>query len=178
MKYCLNILCFFILSTTMLIAQQATAPIIVDLNTVKTGQGKVVIYQDEAIEGLLGTRKITPQVTPQNQSTTSNGTSNDAEQKNTNRNFVRARGYRIQVYSGNDQKKSRQEAYAKKEMIVSNSPDIDVNITFNSPVWRVRVGNYRTYEQAFAALKELKNKFPSFGREMHIVEDVIKLYVD
>ena len=57
-------------------------------------------------------------------------------------------------------------------------PNMDATISYASPVWRVRVGNFKTHEQAQQALSEMKDKLPSFGREMRIVEDVIKVAVD
>ena len=97
---------------------------------------------------------------------------------NSTKTFVKAKGYRIQVYSGSDQKRSKNEAQYRKDAVQSAYPNMDATISYASPVWRVRVGNFKTHEQAQQALSEMKDKLPSFGREMRIVEDVIKVAVD
>jgi len=137
--------------------------IINDINSSKTGQGEVVIYQDEAIAGLLGAKS---------------NSSGSHEHSSGENGYVKARGYRIQVFSGNDQRRSKSEAEYRKRQISGSFPDMDVHISFQSPVWRVRAGNFVSMEEASQALKELKNAFPSFGREMQIVQDAIKLPVE
>lgn len=178
MKKSLYFFLFTLALSSMAVAQTS---IISDINTPKAGQGNVIIYQDEAITGLIGKRTIasTYSTTP-----STNGdlapitTSDNNSPKSGNSGFIRTKGYKIQVYSGNDQKRSKNEAYSRKDQIAGSFSDMEVAITFNSPVWRARAGNFKTYEQAFQALTEMKKAFPSFGREMQIVEDVVKLSVE
>lgn len=139
-----------------------TPAIIKELNTEREGQGTVSVYQDESIEGLIGS-KIIP------------GMSSDESGEPSR--YIQTKGYKIQVYSGNNQKYSKNEANSRKAAIRNTYPTMDVTITFNSPVWRALAGNYKTYEQATEALKELKNAFPSFAREMQIKEAIIRLPV-
>ncbi|MFR9165806.1 MAG: SPOR domain-containing protein [Dysgonomonas sp.] len=148
--------------------------IITDLNQPKAGQGSITIYQDETIEGLIGLKSAAEGTTTPVQNDQNTG---ETPVKHEPTNYIQTKGYKIQVFSGNDQRRSKNEAYSKKEMIQSSFPDMEVAITFRSPVWRVRVGNFKTYEQAFQAMKELKDAFPTFGKEMQIVEAVIKLPV-
>lgn len=166
---------------------QNMSSIISELNSNKKGQGNVVIYQDESIEGLIGTRSGSNTTTDINSNTSTAGTikgSNDSNniigESNTGlkpRSYIQTKGYKIQVFSGNNQRVSKNEAYSRKNQITREFPDEEVSVTFNSPVWRVRVGNFRTYEQAFETLKEMKKTFPSFGKEMEIKEAVVKLPV-
>lgn len=166
-------LCLFI--TICLHSNAQSRSIVDDLNTTKAGQGKIVIYQDEGIRNLIGANMIAsiavnPAVVSSQLSTTTDGT-------NTSQNFIRAKGYRIQVYSGNDQKVARNEANSRKAAIQSSFPNMEVTVSYNSPVWRVRAGNFKTQEQASQALSELKSKFPGF-KEMRIVDDVVKIPID
>ena len=87
--------------------------------------------------------------------------------------YVSDRGYRIQIFSGNNQRESKNEAYQKEKELNSVLPDFDTYVTFNPPFWRLRVGNYRTSEEAHAAFRELKKSFPRW-KEMFIVRDVVK----
>lgn len=170
LTYVLFILVSFSVSS---IAQNKS--IIDDLNTAKAGQGKIIIYQDDAIKNMVGS---TIRV-----NTTASGNSDvdiqlaTTTNNNTSRNYVKAKGYRIQVYSGSDQKQSKNEAQARKNAVQSAYPNMETTITYASPVWRVKAGNFKTSEQALQALSEMKDKFP-FGREMRIVEDVIKVAID
>lgn len=150
--------------------------IVDDLNTIKPGEGKIVIYQDEAIKSILGTNVVTSVTssTSDYQLTADSAASSN----NTSTKFVKARGYRIQVFSGNDQKRSKEEANARKTAILELYPNMDVTVSYSSPVWRVKAGNFKTQEQATYALNEMKAKFPSFGREMHVISDVVRIPID
>lgn len=152
--------------------------IIDDLNTPKAGQGKIVIYQDEGLKNLIGSNVISSVASSANTVTSQLSTSSDGASTDAPKNFIRAKGYRIQVYSGNDQKVAKNEANYRKGAIQSSFPNMEVNVSYNSPVWRVRAGNFKTQEQASQALSEMKAKFPGFGREMRIVDDVIKIPVE
>jgi hypothetical protein len=172
---------FFCFISVCLYTQAQNKSIIDDLNTAKSGEGKIVIYQDEAIKNLVGTNILNTPTTNNsmgNQLATDSTTEEVNAGKKVSKNVVRARGYRIQVFSGNDQKRSKNEAYSRKSSVQSAFPNMDVSITYKSPVWRVRAGNFKTYEQATQALNEMKARFPGFGREMHVVDDVVRIAVD
>ncbi len=81
-------------------------------------------------------------------------------------------GYRIQVYSDNMQRRAKEVAQERAEMIHKSDSTLDTYITFNSPFWRVRVGNYASYEEAAIKLRELKKQFPTIS-DMRIVKDII-----
>ena len=54
-------------------------------------------------------------------------------------------------------------------------PQIPIYVTYLSPFWRLRVGDYRTFEEANAQMQQLKKKFPKYSVEMRIVKDEIVL---
>lgn len=89
-------------------------------------------------------------------------------------NYMTIRGYRIQVFSDNNQRRSKDEANQKAAMIKGVDPEMATYVTFTSPFWRLRVGNFRSFEEANIKLIELKNAFPQF-REMRVVRDMIRL---
>ncbi len=154
--------------------------IIDELNIVRAGQGEVRVYEDESIAGLIGTKSlnINSESSNYNYSTeNAESSSTDAPAYNPSKttNFRQVKGYKIQVFSGNDQRRSKNEAQIKKNQISNAFPGTEVVVIFNSPVWRVRAGNYRTYEEAYQALNDMKKAFPSFGKEMQIVESTIKI---
>lgn len=81
-------------------------------------------------------------------------------------------GFRIQIYSDNTQRRAREEAQQRASAIEEYDEDLTSYVTFNSPFWRVRVGDFINYEDAVAKLRELKAAFPQYG-DMRIVRDNI-----
>lgn len=89
--------------------------------------------------------------------------------------YVKVRGYKIQVFSGNDQRKSRDEAYYKQRLINENFEDIETVVFFNSPRWILRAGNFRTREEANKVMMQMRGRFPNFGKEMYVISDTVKI---
>lgn len=147
------------LSSPVLLAQKQQGPIVKDLNTSKSGQGNVKIYQDEAIQYVVALRS-------DSMITRSDRDLSAATE------YVKVKGFRIQIFSGNNQSRSKNEALSKKAQIESAFPELEAFVTFHSPVWRLRVGNFTSREEAQVVLSEIKRRFPHF-REMSIVDAVI-----
>ena len=85
-------------------------------------------------------------------------------------------GYRIQVFSdGRNQHSLESRARARGSAIVARFPKYRGQVyTFSSaPNWYARVGNFRSQEEAAAALAELKRAFPQFASEMRVVRSRI-----
>lgn len=82
-------------------------------------------------------------------------------------------GYRIQVFSDSNPRTAKAEAERKASAISSRFPDIKTYVTYQSPYWRLRVGDFTTFEDANDALTELKNALPAYRREMRVVRDRI-----
>lgn len=140
---------------------QSSSTIIEELNSNKLNQGNVTIYQDEAIKGILA------KSAPVNQPVYSSG---DGTVQ-----YVKMRGYKIQVFSGNDQVKSKDEANYKERLINNSFEDIETVVFFNSPRWILRAGNFRTRSDANAVMEQLRQQFPNFGKEMYIISDTVKI---
>lgn len=88
---------------------------------------------------------------------------------------ILSQGYRIRVFSGNQQAVSKNKAYKIKSDLQEYMPDLDAYVVFKSPNWRLTIGNFRTTEEANATLRILKAKFPAYGREMFVVKEEIEL---
>lgn len=154
-----------LLLTTALYGQQAHSnnKILQELNTDKPGKGRVRVYEDENISGIVG-RSMAP---PRQIYTTPDGSMQ----------YYKMRGYKIQVFSGNNQRTSREEATRKKQLIEHAFPEHEAVVLFDSPFWRLRVGNFEKREEAEEVMKEIQRAFPSFGREMYVVVDEVKIPV-
>jgi len=69
-------------------------------------------------------------------------------------------GYRIQIFfdSGNH---SKSRAYAKKSNFILKYPHIRAYITYQSPNYKVRVGDFRTKLDAERFKQEILEEYPS-----------------
>ena len=82
-------------------------------------------------------------------------------------------GFRIQVFSdGRNQHTLEARAKARGSAILAKFPKYRGQIyTYSSsPNWYTRVGNFRTLNDANAALTELKQTFPNYASEMRVVK--------
>lgn len=82
-------------------------------------------------------------------------------------------GYRIQVFSDSNPSTAKAEARARARNINARFPQFGTYVVYSSPYWRLRVGNFRTQDEANAAAHELKDAFPSYSREIRVVKDRI-----
>ena len=87
---------------------------------------------------------------------------------------VQTGGYRVQVFSGNNPRTARAEAHARAATIGESFPEWATYVSFDSPYWRLKVGDFRSYEAGTAALSLLKKQFPAYAKEMRLVRDRIK----
>ncbi len=153
----------FLLSVTSIMAQAQRKDILNDLVEHKVGQGRVMVFEDNMIKDVLG-RNMSPSRTVYSK--------DDGEQ------YVKMRGFKIQAFSGNNQRTSKNEANTKQRLINESFPEQETVVTFDSPFWRLRVGNFRTREEANEVLREMQKVFTSFGKEMYVVVDEVKIPVN
>jgi hypothetical protein len=77
-------------------------------------------------------------------------------------------GFRIQVINTND----RQAAIDAKTKIYQLYPELKAYIQYQSPFFRLKVGNFKTRQEAAEYLSSLTDDFPS---NLFIVRDVIEV---
>ena len=139
-------------------ATDSTSTIFDELGRREAGKGTVKIYQDAAIRNRVGTRLRSEHIEKENEQA-----------------FLKLPGFRAQVFSGNNQRKSKEEALQKEKMIKEMFPDIPTYVTYTAPFWKLRIGDFRSREEAYSLMRELKEAFPSFAKEMYIVKDEVKI---
>lgn len=88
---------------------------------------------------------------------------------------VHKAGYRIQVYSDNNQRMARSNAERIASRISSEYPLLGTYMVYKAPYWRLKVGDFLTREEAVAVMAELKKSFASLAGEMIIVRDRINV---
>ena len=161
MKIIFIITFFLFVSTAQSFAQQQRREILNELNS-NRGRGNVTVFEDETITHVLG-RPIAP---PRQVSVAPDGTE-----------YFAMRGFRIQAYAGNDQRTSMNQAHTRRDAINNAFPEHEAEVLFTSPFWRLRVGNFETRDEAEEAMREIRRRFPAFGREMSVVADDVRIPV-
>ncbi|MEG2574135.1 MAG: SPOR domain-containing protein [Bacteroides sp.] len=132
---------------------QAQGNIVRSLEQNVAGQGTVTVHQDSRIQALIG-----------------NATT---ETPGTNRQVIKAVGYRVQVYAGNNSRKAREEAKGVSAQVKEYFPELPVYTHFSSPRWLCRVGDFKSMEEAYATLRQLKGT--GVFKEVSIVREQINI---
>jgi SPOR domain len=79
-----------------------------------------------------------------------------------------ARGYRILVVNTN----KRDEAIAAKTKLYTNFPELKAYLIYQSPYFKLKVGNFRTKEEAQQYQRNLGFYFP---KGVFIIADIIEI---
>lgn len=77
-------------------------------------------------------------------------------------------GFRIQVMNTPD----RNKAYDAKAKVYQAFPDWKPYLLYQAPNYKLRVGDFKTEDEAQAALQQLSKLFP---QEMYVIHDIIEL---
>ena len=94
-----------------------------------------------------------------------------SEQSASGRQSARRAGYRVQVYSDNNVTTAKANAEYRRRVIQQRMGGVRAYISFESPYWRVRVGDYRSQAEAQAAMREIQSAFPAFAGDCRIVRE-------
>lgn len=152
MKYLLSLI--FTVSSGVAFAQ---SNIVESLQTNVPEQGKVTVHQDALITEMIGKRFVR--------------TGASEAQR-----VIKTRGYRVQVYAGNNSRQARDEANSVAEKVKEKFPDMPVYTFFQPPRWLCRVGDYKSIEEAHVAMRQLKAA-GSF-KEVAIVREQINIPIE
>ena len=150
-----------------------------------SGEGKVTITQEKAIDDLVnGKTGLTVPTVPQKQ-TENNTTATNHQEKperltttnktettiktetttvapdtiDTRKKLMKGykiNGFRVQVFAGGNSRSDRLKAEKIGDEIKTLYPGTPVYVHFYSPRWICRMGNYRTYEEAHEVLRKVK----------------------
>lgn len=101
----------------------------------------------------------------------------DSESLPRERHVVHKAGYRIQVFSDNNQRTAKNQAQNIATMIGEEYPSFGLYLTYKAPYWRLRVGDFLTEEEARETMSEMRRKFPSLSGDMRVVRERIKVYL-
>ncbi len=91
------------------------------------------------------------------------------------REEVQIQGFRVQVYSSNSQQTAKNEAFQIEKKIADAGIQIETYVLYNPPFWKVRVGNFRTQEEANLMKAEIIRLLPELQADTYIVRDQIQV---
>ncbi len=77
-------------------------------------------------------------------------------------------GFRVEIFFSSAMN-AKEQALNKKKEFLSKYPDYDVHVKFTAPNFRVRVGDFRTKNEALKLHKQIQNDYPG----AFIVPDII-----
>ena len=115
-------------------------------------EGKVTVVQDSAITRLMLDKQ------------------NGIERKQ-----VEIQGYRVQVFSSNRQQTAKSEAFRVQKLVEDSGLETEIYVQYNPPFWKVRLGNFRTQEEAQLFKEEVIRTLPELQGDTYPVRDKIKV---
>ena len=111
-------------------------------------EGVVILHQDSIMETLLVKKEVAD--------------------KNV---AITAVGYRVQVYSNNNARKAKADAFELEEKLVELFPDVKCYVTYSAPFWKVRLGDFSNYAEAVIFSKKVKSTLPKLANEIIVVKE-------
>ena len=96
------------------------------------------------------------------------------EATNGKRELVEMDGYRVQVYSSNQQQTAKTEAL-DLESRLKEKVNQTIYVQYIPPFWKVRLGDFKTYDEAREYKKLFVQLFPSMMGDTYIVRDKIQV---
>ncbi len=90
------------------------------------------------------------------------------------REEVQIQGYRVQVYSSNNQQTAKNEAFTIEKKLTNSGIETETYVLYNPPFWKVRVGNFRTQEEANLMKAEIIRLLPDLQADTYVVRDQIQ----
>ena len=96
------------------------------------------------------------------------------EAVNGKRELVEVDGYRVQIYSSNQQQTAKAEAL-ELETRLKDKINQMVYVQYLPPFWKVRLGDFRTYDEAKEYRKMFVQQYPELMGDTYIVRDKIQV---
>ena len=128
------------------------------------------------VEELTSTGKVTIVQPPALLKRLQSGNAFEKQAETTQPSSVKARtisGFRVEVFADNNVRTAKSKASQKRALLMSRFPSHRVYLTFESPFWRVRVGDFKNRGAADACMAEIRQAIPSIGGDLRVVRCTI-----
>ena len=147
----LYFIALFLLGLSTLLSAQST--IIEHLQEERPSEGVIKINASSEIKQLIGKRDSFLSLS----------------------DYIKISGHRVQIFSGSAARTARAEAFKRQELINEVFPEIPTYVTYTAPYWRLRVGDFRTQEEANQLRNKITKEIPSLNKEAYVVRDEVKI---
>lgn len=87
-------------------------------------------------------------------------------------------GYRVQVFSDSNANTAKNEVRNRQRNVASRFPQYPTYVSFSSPYWRLKIGDFADQDAANNAANALRRAFPSYARDVRVVRDRINVHKD
>ena len=92
----------------------------------------------------------------------------------TQREAIRKVGFRVQVYSSNDPQSAKNEAFLLQQELIP-SVNVEVYVLSEPPFWKVRLGDFKTRDEAKKYKEVINELFPDLYVSTYVVTDTVKI---
>ena len=96
------------------------------------------------------------------------------EAVNGKRELVEIEGYRVQIYSSNQQQTAKAEAL-ELEARLKDKVNQTIYVQYLPPFWKVRLGDFRSYDDAREYKKIFVEQYPAMMGDTYIVRNKIQV---
>lgn len=80
-------------------------------------------------------------------------------------------GYRVQIFADNNSRTAKGEARLRERALNASFPIYGTYVTYASPYWRLRVGDFKSQYEAEKAADDIRRAFPKYSKEVRVVRD-------
>ena len=81
-------------------------------------------------------------------------------------------GYRVQIYSSNRSQTAKNEAIQLEQEMAKQLQE-PIYVIYISPFWKVRIGDFKTYEEASEYKRVIVTQWPQLIGDTYVVRDQI-----
>lgn len=173
MRFRILIIC--IISALAAYAQNVadTTAVVTIVERLQQPQSAVGVDAPEAL--LLRALPAAESEQQENENPTEEATEETDTEKPRNTRAGKAVGYRVQVFADNNARTAKTEARQRERAISQAFPEYGTYVSYASPYWRLRVGDFRSQYEADKAATEIKRQFPRYAREVRVVRDRVNV---
>ncbi len=151
------------------VAAQAQSTFTEHVKHQQKGYGKVIILQDSIIEQIVNNAlPNTPAANATGEGQGNNGDKENSEMEKKKQEYlsgggnnthrVQKKGFRIQIYSGNNTKHDKDEAEALMKKCQKAFPELSGYVRYRNPRWECVMGDFVDRETALEYAEKIRNK--------------------
>lgn len=95
----------------------------------------------------------------------------DAEEDNKPKKKGVQPGYRVLVFADNNARTAKNRANTVARRVAGAVPGQRTYVVYESPYWRMKLGDFTNREDAEKAASIIRRKFPSYSSEVRVIRD-------